>query len=105
MEQHWRSLLKHPQVGAPPAIKCSMLAKYYTRGSDNPLCVIAGVIHMTEEEEFIAVQHEAEAVAEQAIHSSQKATDTPARNTRARNRLLALPVPLAAGWILLQCCI
>ena len=60
---------------------------------------------MTEEEEFIALQHEAEAAAEQAVHSSQKATDTPARNTRARNRLLALPVPIAAGKLMLQCCV
>ena len=59
---------------------------------------------MTEEEEFLVLQHEAEAAAEQAIHSSQKATDTPARNTRAKNRLLALPVPFPAGWFLLQYC-
>ena len=52
---------------------------------------------MTEEEEFEAVEREAEAVAEQALHSSQKAIDTPARNTRAKNRLLTLPVPLVAG--------
>lgn len=42
---------------------------------------------MTEEEEFEAVQHEAEAAAEEALHAPTKATDTPARNTRARSKI------------------
>ena len=57
---------------------------------------------MTEEEEFEAVQHEAEAAAEEALHTSKRTVDTPARNTRARRRIPALPPPVAQGQIFLK---
>ena len=59
--------------------------------------LLSGVLEMTEEEEFEAVQHEAEAAAEEALHISKRTADTPARNTRARRRIPALPVPVAQG--------
>ncbi len=83
---------------------CIVLGASFLRDSPQSLAFVAGTVHMTEEEEFEAVEREAEAVAEQALHSSQKAVDTPARNTRAKNRLLALPVPLVAGESPFQCC-
>ena len=60
---------------------------------------------MTEEEEFEVVQHEAQIAAEQALHTFQKGVDTPARNTRAKNRLLALPVPIVQGQSIGKCCV
>ena len=57
--------------------------------------LLAGVSEMTEEEEFEAVQHEAEAAAEEALHTSKRTVDTSARNTRARRRVPALPPPVA----------
>jgi hypothetical protein len=60
-----------------------------------------GVPEMTKEEELEAVQHEAAAVAEEAIHTSRRTVDTPARNTSARRRIPALPPPIAQGQYLL----
>ena len=57
---------------------------------------------MTEEEEFEAVQHEAEAAAEEALHTSATA-DTPACNTRARSKIPAASYALSHGVQL--CCI
>lgn len=64
--------------------------------------LLSGVPEMTEEEEFEAVQHEAEAAAEEALHTSRGTVDTPARNTRARQRIPALPVPVAQGQFFFQ---
>ena len=51
---------------------------------------------MTEEEEFEAVQHEAEAIAEEALHTSVTA-DTPALNTRAKSKIAAASHALSHG--------